>query len=74
MGAQGPPPRGRRRVYDQPVPQHQKGVKELVLTQEQYDRGYLDRDGMVVQKRPYDLIRKLPDGNYLVRAPDPPKT
>jgi len=24
-------------------------------------------------KRPYELIRKLPDGNYLVRAPEPPQ-
>ena len=28
---------------------------------------------MTVRKRPYELIRKLEDGTYLVRAPEPPK-
>lgn len=53
------------------MPQYQKGVKELVITAEQFERGYLERDGMVVKKRPYELIEKLADGTYLVRAPEP---
>src|SRR5207247_553108 len=54
------------------VPKHQKSVKELVVTQEQYDQGYLERDGVVIRKRAYELIRRLPDGTYLVRAPEAP--
>jgi hypothetical protein len=52
------------------MPEFQKAVKELIVTAEQYRRGYLDRDGMVVKKKEYELIRELPDGNYLVRAPE----
>ena len=53
--------------------QYSPAPEERVVTEEQYGQGYLVRDGMVVQRRPYELIRKLPDGTYLVRAPDTPK-
>ncbi len=53
--------------------QYRSAPEERVVTPEQYGQGYLERDGMVVKKRPYELIRRLPDGNYLVRAPEPPK-
>ena len=33
----------------------------------------LERDGIVIRKRQYELVRKLEDGNYVVRVPDPPK-
>jgi hypothetical protein len=52
------------------MPEYQRGVKEFIVSAEQYRRGYLERDGMVVKKREYELIRELPDGNYLVRAPE----
>lgn len=55
------------------MPQYKPAPEERVVTAEQYGQGYLVRDGMVVQMRPYELIRKLPDGTYLVRAPDTPK-
>ena len=55
------------------MPQYKPAPEERVVTEEQYGQGYLVRDGMVVQMRPYELIRKLPDGTYLVRAPDTPK-
>jgi hypothetical protein len=55
------------------VPQHQKSYQELVVTADQYAQGYLVRDGMVIKKRPYELVRELPDGKYVVRAPQPPK-
>ena len=55
------------------MPQYKPAPEERVVTEEQYGQGYLVRNGMVVQMRPYELIRKLPDGTYLVRAPDTPK-
>jgi hypothetical protein len=55
------------------MPQFKPAPEERVVTEEQYGQGYLVRDGMVVQMRPYELIRKLPDGTYLVRAPDTKK-
>jgi hypothetical protein len=59
--------------YDRTMPQHQKGVQERIVTAEEYARGYFERDGMVVRRRQYELIRRLPDGTYLVRAPEPAK-
>lgn len=53
--------------------QYRNTLQERVVTPEQYGQGYLVRDGMVVKKLQYELIRRLPDGNYLVRAPEPPK-
>jgi hypothetical protein len=53
--------------------QYRNAPDERIVTPEQYGQGYLEREGMVVRKRRYELIRKLPDGNYLVRAPEPPK-
>jgi hypothetical protein len=49
--------------------QHRLAPKERVVTPEQYAQGYFERDGMVVKRRPFELIRRLPDGNYLVRQP-----
>jgi hypothetical protein len=58
------------------MPQFQKGVEERVVSEEEYARGYFEREGMTVRKRSYVLIRRLEDGNYLVRldqtASDPP--
>jgi hypothetical protein len=53
------------------VPQYRKVTEERIVTREQYEQGYLERDGLVVRKRRYELIRELPDGRYLVRAPEP---
>jgi hypothetical protein len=50
------------------VPQHQKSYQELVVSPQQYSEGYLEREGVVIRKRQYELVRKLADGNYLVRA------
>ena len=55
------------------MPQSKNVREERVVTREQLEQGYLERDGLVVRKRPYELIRELPDGRYLVRAPEPPK-
>jgi hypothetical protein len=41
--------------------------KELIVTPEQYSQGYLV---FLEGSKPYTLIRKLPDGNYLVTEPD----
>src|SRR5262245_66237032 len=58
--------------YDRAMPQFQKGAEERIVSAEEYGRGYLERDGMVVRKRAYVLIRELEDGRYLVRvAPQP---
>ena len=54
------------------MPQYKNVREERVVTEEQYNAGYIERDGMTVRKRPYELIRKLDDGTYLVRAPEPP--
>jgi hypothetical protein len=51
------------------MPQYRKLAEERVVTREELDRGYFERDGIVVRKRRYELIRELPDGRYLVRAP-----
>jgi hypothetical protein len=52
------------------MPQYRPAPLEQVVTAEEYARGYLERDGLVIRKRPYELIRRLPDGTYLVRAPE----
>ena len=57
------------RDYDRNVPQYRKMGEERVVTREEFERGYFERDGIVVRKRRYELIRELPDGRYLVRAP-----
>jgi hypothetical protein len=51
------------------MPQYRKLAEERVVTREELERGYFERDGIVVRKRRYELIRELPDGRYLVRAP-----
>jgi hypothetical protein len=43
------------------------------VSPEQYSQGYLERDGVVIRKRRYELVRKLADGNYLVRAHKAPQ-
>lgn len=48
-----------------------------VVTPEQYSQGYLELQGMIARERRYSLIRKLEDGNLLVREPQavtPPAT
>jgi len=55
------------------MPQYRKVTEERVVTREQFERGYFERDGLVIKKRRYQLIRELPDGRYLVRAPEEPK-
>lgn len=54
------------------MPQYKNVREERIVTAEQYAQGYLERNGMVIRKRPYELIRELPDGTYLVRVPEPP--
>jgi hypothetical protein len=56
------------------VPAYRPAPDEQVVSAEQYAQGYLERNGLVIKKRPYELIRRLPDGNYVVRAPAAPKT
>jgi hypothetical protein len=59
--------------YDRFMPQYRKVTEERIVTREEYERGYLERDGLVVRKRRYQLIKELPDGTYLVRASEQPK-
>ena len=44
---------------------------EMIVTQAQYQEGFYvrGRAGMVISL-PYQLVRRLPDGNYLVKVPD----
>ena len=51
------------------MPQYRKNTEERIVTREQFEQGYFERDGFVVRKRRYELIKELPDGRYLVRAP-----
>ena len=53
--------------------QYRPAPEERIVTEQQYGQGYLVRDGMVVKRLKYELIRRLPDGTYLVRAPETPK-
>jgi hypothetical protein len=55
------------------MPQYKNVREERVVTRDQLDDGYLERDGMTVRRRKWELIRQLPDGRYLVRAPEPEK-
>ena len=57
--------------YHRDMPQYQKLAEERIVTREELERGYLERAGLVVRKRRYELIRELPDGRFLVRAPQP---
>jgi hypothetical protein len=56
------------------MPAYRPAPDEQVVSAEQYAQGYLERNGLVIKKRPYDLIRRLPDGNYVVRSPAPAKS
>jgi hypothetical protein len=58
--------------YHRVMAQYQKLAEERIVTREELERGYFERDGLVIRKRRYELIRELPDGRYLVRAPQPP--
>jgi hypothetical protein len=59
--------------YHRGMPQYQKLAEERIVTREELERGYLERDGLVIRKRRYELIRELPDGRFLVRAPQQPQ-
>ena len=55
------------------MPQYKNVREERVVTREELERGYWERDGMTMRKRQWELISQLPDGRYLVRAPEPEK-
>lgn len=42
-------------------------MRRRIVTPEQYQQGWV---GFLQPSRPMRLIRKLPDGNYLVEAPE----
>lgn len=44
-------------------------MRKRVVTPEQYAEGYVTRRGLLAWQRPYRLIRRLPNGNYLVKEP-----
>jgi hypothetical protein len=52
-----------------------EGVKTLTISPEQYELGsavafgFTARGGPFVRREPYRLVRRLPDGNYLVEDP-----
>jgi hypothetical protein len=54
------------------MPQYKKIAEERVVTREELERGYLEREGMVIRKRRYEVIRELPDGRFLVRPAEQP--
>jgi hypothetical protein len=43
-------------------------MQELTVTRDEFSRGYLTWDGATCTRRPYDLVRELPDGRLLVRG------
>lgn len=51
---------------------YERVAEERIVTREELERGYFERDGLVIRKRRYELIRELPDGRFLVRAPQQP--
>jgi hypothetical protein len=57
------------------MPQYQNIPKEQIVTRDQLDEGYLERNGLVFRKRKYVVIRELEDGRFLVQvqAPDAPE-
>jgi hypothetical protein len=61
--------------YDRGMPQYQNIPKEQIVTRDQLDEGYLERNGLVFRKRKYVVIRELEDGRFLVRvhAPEQPE-
>ena len=38
--------------------QYKSAPNERIVTPEQYGQGYLEREGLVIKKRPYELIRR----------------
>ena len=52
--------------------QYRKIAEERIVTRDQLGQGYIERDGLVIKKRQYEVIRELPDGTFLVRAPAEP--
>src|SRR5262249_40104504 len=67
------PARRQQRSTIDLVPQYRSVTEERIVTREQYEHGYLERDGLVVRKRRYELIRELPDGRLLVRVAAKPE-
>ena len=53
------------------MPQYKNMREERVVSREEYEQGYIERDGMTIRRRRYELIKELPDGRYLVRAAEP---
>jgi hypothetical protein len=43
-----------------------------VVTPLQYQEGYFELKGMIAFQQDYQLVRRLPDGNYLVVDPTQP--
>ena len=44
-------------------------MTEMIVSQEQYNRGYKEKIGATMETRQYRLIRKLHDGDILVEEP-----
>jgi hypothetical protein len=53
------------------MPKYQNIPKEQIVTRDQLDEGYLERNGLVFRKRKYVVIRELEDGRFLVQVPVP---
>lgn len=49
---------------------HSEPAKELIVTPQQFADGWLEKDDQFIRERPYQLIRKLPDGNFVVVSPE----
>ena len=41
----------------------------IIVTPEHLKLGWLEKDGMFIRERKYQVIRRLEDGNYVVVAP-----
>jgi len=42
----------------------------MIVSPEQLSLGYLERQGMIVTRRRFVVIRRREDGNYVVRDPE----
>jgi len=43
-------------------------MEELTVTRAEYENGYLAWQGATCTRRPYELVRELPDGGVVVRG------
>jgi hypothetical protein len=45
-------------------------AKETIITPEQRNDGWLIKDGQFIRERRFEIIRRLPNGNFVVVSPE----